>query len=65
MWLILILQDETMHSGADVDAFTAALNRDIEGDNNNSSLPSSQSQSQPQSLTSTDGNFTVFKCFFL
>lgn len=26
-------QDETMHSGADVEAFTAALNRDIEGDN--------------------------------
>ncbi|GAB2246679.1 hypothetical protein Droror1_Dr00002172 [Drosera rotundifolia] len=25
-------EDETMHSGADVDAFTAALNRDIEGD---------------------------------
>ncbi|KAF9621235.1 hypothetical protein IFM89_016729 [Coptis chinensis] len=30
-------EDDTMHSGADVDAFTAALNRDIEGD------PSSQS----------------------
>ncbi|XP_076915181.1 transcription initiation factor TFIID subunit 4b-like isoform X1 [Bidens hawaiensis] len=28
-------EDETMHSGADVEAFTAALNRDIEGDNNN------------------------------
>ncbi|KAL4558938.1 hypothetical protein LXL04_037143 [Taraxacum kok-saghyz] len=25
-------EDETMHSGADVEAFTAALNRDIEGD---------------------------------
>lgn len=25
-------EDETMHSGAEVDAFTAALNRDIEGD---------------------------------
>ncbi|KAK9270316.1 hypothetical protein L1049_025894 [Liquidambar formosana] len=25
-------RDETMHSGADVEAFTAALNRDIEGD---------------------------------
>ncbi|KAM3305001.1 transcription initiation factor TFIID subunit 4b isoform X2 [Capsicum chacoense] len=31
-------EDETMHSGADVEAFTAALNRDIGGDN---------SQSQP------------------
>lgn len=29
---LLFAQDETMHSGADVDAFTAALNRDIEGD---------------------------------
>ncbi|ONK64736.1 uncharacterized protein A4U43_C07F29340 [Asparagus officinalis] len=29
-------EDESMHSGADVEAFTAALNRDIEG--NNSSL---------------------------
>ncbi|KAJ0913533.1 putative transcription factor Hap3/NF-YB family [Helianthus annuus] len=28
-------EDETMHSGADVAAFTAALNRDIVGDNNN------------------------------
>lgn len=25
-------KDESMHSGADVEAFTAALNRDIEGD---------------------------------
>lgn len=26
------MQDESMHSGADVEAFTAALNRDIGGD---------------------------------
>ncbi|KAJ9541551.1 hypothetical protein OSB04_028057 [Centaurea solstitialis] len=37
-------EDETMHSGADVEAFTAALNRDIEGDNTSIS----------QSPTSTD-----------
>ncbi|KAF9619679.1 hypothetical protein IFM89_008000 [Coptis chinensis] len=36
-WKLIGIQDDTMHSGADVDAFTAALNRDIEGD------PSSQS----------------------
>ncbi|KAK9066037.1 hypothetical protein SSX86_015439 [Deinandra increscens subsp. villosa] len=33
-------EDETMHSGAVVDAFTAALNRDIEGDNTLTSKPS-------------------------
>ncbi|KAJ9567566.1 hypothetical protein OSB04_003532 [Centaurea solstitialis] len=32
-------EDETMHSGADVEAFTAALNRDIEGDNTSISQP--------------------------
>ncbi|KAI3713367.1 hypothetical protein L1987_71944 [Smallanthus sonchifolius] len=32
-------EDETMHSGADVEAFTAALNRDIEGDNASISQP--------------------------
>ncbi|CAN1274390.1 Transcription initiation factor TFIID subunit 4b [Linum perenne] len=30
-------EDETMHSGADVEAFQAALNRDIEGDKNSTS----------------------------
>lgn len=40
--IMIILQDETMHSGADVDAFTAALNRDIEGD---STSPPSDSES--------------------
>ncbi|KAL1822193.1 hypothetical protein ACET3Z_008971 [Daucus carota] len=33
-------EDETMHSGADVEAFTAALNRDIEGDTSVKPLPS-------------------------
>ncbi|KAJ4755482.1 TBP-associated factor 4 [Rhynchospora pubera] len=32
--------DESMHSGADVDAFTAALNRDIGGDMDSTSGPS-------------------------
>ncbi|KAL2543775.1 Transcription initiation factor TFIID subunit 4b [Forsythia ovata] len=34
-------EDETMHSGADVEAFTAALNRDMEGDTTTSQLHSS------------------------
>ncbi|KZV16867.1 TBP-associated factor 4 isoform 1 [Dorcoceras hygrometricum] len=33
-------EDETMHSGADVEAFTAELNRDIEGDASTSQQPS-------------------------
>ncbi|KAI3758807.1 hypothetical protein L6452_06379 [Arctium lappa] len=41
-------EDETMHSGADVEAFTAALNRDIEGDNNTSI-------SQPPTSTDAGG----------
>ncbi|GAB2293834.1 hypothetical protein Dimus_028046 [Dionaea muscipula] len=38
-------EDETMHSGADVDAFTAALNRDIEGDTSSSQPPSDSNTS--------------------
>jgi len=34
-------EDETMHSGADVEAFQAALNRDIGGDASNSHLSDS------------------------
>lgn len=34
------VKDETMHSGADVEAFQAALNRDIEGDVSASQQPS-------------------------
>ncbi|KAF8410182.1 hypothetical protein HHK36_002704 [Tetracentron sinense] len=36
-------EDETIHSGADVEAFTAALNRDIEGDTSTSQLSDSDS----------------------
>lgn len=42
-----------MHSGADVEAFTAALNRDIEGDNNTST-------SQPSTNTDTAGGISQF-----
>lgn len=43
-------QDETMHSGADVEAFTAELNRDIEG---------SASTSQQQHSDSDAGNISI------
>lgn len=64
-------EDESMHSGADVEAFTAALNRDIEGDSSSSqpvhadisfsqenSQNSSQmfSQWQPSSQDESSGN---------
>ncbi|PIA54577.1 hypothetical protein AQUCO_00900858v1 [Aquilegia coerulea] len=39
-------EDDTMHSGADVEAFAAALNRDIEGDNNNNNNTSTSQSSQ-------------------
>ncbi|KAK4787251.1 hypothetical protein SAY86_011084 [Trapa natans] len=38
-------EDESMHSGADVDAFQAALNRDIGGDSSTSQPPTSGWQS--------------------
>ncbi|WJX35272.1 hypothetical protein P8452_23288 [Trifolium repens] len=38
-------EDETMHSGADVEAFQAALNRDIGGDASNSQLSDSDAGS--------------------
>ncbi|KAK6130814.1 hypothetical protein DH2020_035437 [Rehmannia glutinosa] len=38
-------EDETMHSGADVEAFTAELNRDIEGNNTSTSQQPSDSDS--------------------
>nr|XP_009793398.1 PREDICTED: transcription initiation factor TFIID subunit 4b-like isoform X3 [Nicotiana sylvestris]XP_016491721.1 PREDICTED: transcription initiation factor TFIID subunit 4b-like isoform X3 [Nicotiana tabacum] len=45
-------EDETMHSGADVEAFTAALNRDIGGADNSQSQPS-DSDSVPLSQGSS------------
>ena len=50
--VILFSQDETMHSGADVEAFTAALNRDIEGD--------TTSTSQPPTTTDAGGGISQF-----
>ncbi|XP_051151056.1 transcription initiation factor TFIID subunit 4b [Andrographis paniculata] len=41
-------EDETMHSGADVEAFTAELNRDIEGNASESQQPSDSDIALPQ-----------------
>ncbi|KAK6115957.1 hypothetical protein DH2020_008226 [Rehmannia glutinosa] len=49
---VTVSQDETMHSGADVEAFTAELNRDIEGNNTSSSQQPSDSDSGYCSATS-------------
>ncbi|KAL6496828.1 hypothetical protein OROHE_027261 [Orobanche hederae] len=47
-------EDETMHSGADVEAFTAELNRDIEGNASTSPQPSSYAAlSQGSNQTTT------------
>ncbi|KAJ1385467.1 Transcription initiation factor TFIID component TAF4 [Sesbania bispinosa] len=58
-------EDETMHSGADVEAFQAALNRDIGGDASTSQLSDSDagsnnsfSQSLPKWPTSSHDNQT-------
>ncbi|XP_027355829.1 transcription initiation factor TFIID subunit 4b-like isoform X10 [Abrus precatorius] len=58
-------EDETMHSGADVEAFQAALNRDIGGDASTSQLSGSDtgsnnslSQSLPKWPTSSQDNQT-------
>jgi transcription initiation factor TFIID subunit 4 len=48
-WLVVVVgvvQDESLHSGADVEAFTAALNREVEASANSSST-SAASSSQP------------------
>ncbi|KAI8002437.1 Transcription initiation factor TFIID subunit 4b [Camellia lanceoleosa] len=46
-------EDETMHSGADVEAFTAALNRDIEGDMSTSQPSDSDSVALSQGSNHT------------
>ncbi|XAR48409.1 hypothetical protein NMG60_11031229 [Bertholletia excelsa] len=46
-------EDETMHSGADVEAFTAALNRDIEGDTSTSQPSDSDSATLSQGSNHT------------
>ncbi|CAA2999138.1 transcription initiation factor TFIID subunit 4b isoform X1 [Olea europaea subsp. europaea] len=50
-------EDETMPSGADVDAFTAALNRDIEGDTSTSRLPSSDNAVLSQGSSQTSSSY--------
>ncbi|XP_075485852.1 transcription initiation factor TFIID subunit 4b-like isoform X2 [Primulina tabacum] len=52
-------EDETMHSGADVDAFTAELNRDIEGGNASTSHQPSDSNSEAlsQEISGTESQF--------
>ncbi|XP_057490165.1 transcription initiation factor TFIID subunit 4b-like isoform X1 [Actinidia eriantha] len=51
-------EDETMHSGADVEAFTAALNRDIGGDTSTSQP--SDSDSTPLSQGSNPSSSQLF-----
>ncbi|KAH7847971.1 hypothetical protein Vadar_032224 [Vaccinium darrowii] len=48
-------EDETMHSGADVEAFTAALNRDIEGDTSASQPTDSDGAALSQGSYHTSG----------
>ncbi|KAL8127981.1 hypothetical protein AgCh_014777 [Apium graveolens] len=48
-------EDETMHSGADVEAFTAALNRDIEGDTSVVSHPSESETALSQGSNHNSG----------
>ncbi|KAH6785089.1 hypothetical protein C2S51_037544 [Perilla frutescens var. frutescens] len=43
-------EDETVHSGADVDAFTAELNRDIEGNTSTPQQPSDSNAANPAAL---------------
>ncbi|KAM7520954.1 hypothetical protein LguiB_019916 [Lonicera macranthoides] len=50
-------EDETMHSGADVEAFTAALNRDIEGDSSTFQPSDSDSAAFGQGSNHTTSRF--------
>ncbi|XP_071924991.1 transcription initiation factor TFIID subunit 4b-like isoform X2 [Coffea arabica] len=50
-------EDETMHSGADVEAFTAALNRDIEGDISTSQPSDSDSNALSQGSSHASSQF--------
>ncbi|KAA8528474.1 hypothetical protein F0562_035829 [Nyssa sinensis] len=51
-------EDETMHSGADVEAFTAALNRDIEGETS-----TSQPSDSDNSVLAQGSNHTSSQLF--
>ncbi|XP_073149610.1 transcription initiation factor TFIID subunit 4b isoform X2 [Henckelia pumila] len=50
-------EDETMHSGADVEAFTAQLNRDIEGNTSTSQQPSDTNSALSQGNCHTASQF--------
>lgn len=50
-------EDENMHSGADVEAFTAALNRDIEGDASTSQPSDCDSAALSQGSNHTSSQF--------
>lgn len=54
-------EDETMHSGADVEAFTAALNRDIGGDNSQSQPSDSDSVPLSQGSSYTSKQFAPWQ----
>ncbi|KAG5629608.1 hypothetical protein H5410_001325 [Solanum commersonii] len=54
-------KDETMHSGADVEAFTAALNRDIGGDNSQSQPSDSDSVPLSQGSSYTSNQFAPWQ----
>ncbi|CAN4092135.1 unnamed protein product [Withania somnifera] len=54
-------EDETMHSGADVEAFTAALNRDIGGDNSQSQPSDSDSVPLSQGSSYTSNQFASWQ----
>ncbi|XP_011074372.1 transcription initiation factor TFIID subunit 4b isoform X2 [Sesamum indicum] len=50
-------EDETMHSGADVDAFTAELNRDIERNDSTQQQPSDSDNALSQGNSQTASQF--------
>ncbi|KAL3340372.1 hypothetical protein AABB24_028819 [Solanum stoloniferum] len=54
-------EDETMHSGADVEAFTAALNRDIGGENSQSQPSDSDSVPLSQGSSYTSNQFAPWQ----
>ncbi|KAJ8531942.1 hypothetical protein K7X08_011865 [Anisodus acutangulus] len=54
-------EDETMHSGVDLEAFTAALNRDIEGDSSTSQPSKSDSAPLSQGSSCTLNQFAPWK----
>ncbi|XP_040966313.1 uncharacterized protein [Gossypium hirsutum] len=54
-------EDESMHSGADVEAFQAALNRDIEGDASTSQPPDSDTAPIVMKIFQLGNSRMIFK----